>query len=229
MREDGATVADEAPIGIDRPIDAVVFDLDGTLVDSLDTVLECYRLAIVELGGPDLDPASILSSFSLGPAARMLAVLIGAPVGPQAVRAYEAHLAARVDAIRPYPGVVEMLARLGSTYPLGVFTAADTTAAELILGASRLRPRFRAVVGADRVARTKPEPDGLLEIARILGTDVARIAYVGDGPADVASARACGARSIAAVWGGRFAPDPGADAVAATPGEVADHLLRGPA
>ena len=212
--------------GSGRPlVDAVVLDLDGTLVDSLDTVLECYRLAVLELGGADLDPDEILASFTIGPAAVMLASLIGAPVGPQAVRAYEAHLRARVDAIHPYPGVAAMLSRLASALPLGVFTAADTAAAELILGAAGLRSHLAAVVGADRVARTKPAPDGLISTARLLGSDAGRIAYVGDGPADVAAARACGALSIAAAWGGRFPPDPSADVVAATPDELVALLL----
>ena len=206
-----------------------VFDLDGTLVDSLETVLECYRLAVVELGGPDRDHPEILASFPLGPAAVMLASLIGAPVGPQAVRVYEAHLGARVGAIRPYPGVESMLLRLAPALPLGVFTAADTAAAGLILRAVGLRSHLTGVVGADRVARTKPSPDGLIATARLLGSGAGRIAYVGDGPADAAAARACGALSIAASWGGRFPPDPSADVVAATPDEVVTQLLDGPA
>ena len=218
MTEDGSTEGTEQRStgrGSHRPIvDAVVFDLDGTLVDSLDTVLECYRLAVVELGGPDRDHPEV-----------MLASLIGAPVGPQAVRVYEAHLGARVGAIRPYPGVESMLSRLASALPLGVFTAADTAAAELILGAAGLRSHLAGVVGADRVARTKPAPDGLIETARLLGSDAGRIAYVGDGPADAAAARACGALSIAASWGGRFPPDPSADVVAATPDEVVAQLF----
>src|SRR5438093_3730963 len=231
MTEDGSTEGTEQRStgrGSHRPIvDAVVFDLDGTLVDSLDTVLECYRLAVVELGGRDRDHAEILASFPLGPAAVMLASLIGAPVGPRAVRVYEAPLGARVGAIRPYPGVESWLSRLASALPLGVFTAADTAAAELILGAAGLRSYLAGVVGADRVARTKPAPDGLIETARLLGSETGRIAYVGDGPADAAAARACGALSIAASWGGRFPPDPSADFVAATPDEIVAQLLDG--
>jgi phosphoglycolate phosphatase-like HAD superfamily hydrolase len=206
-------------------VDAVVFDLDGTLVDSLDTVLECYRLTVRELGGPDLDHAEVLASFSIGPAAVMLASLIGAPVGGRAVAAYEAHLGTHADAILPFSGIVDMLTRLANRFPLAVFSAADTAAAELLLDATGLRRFLGPVVGADRVERTKPAPDGLLETARLLRCDAGRLVYVGDGPADVATARACGARSIAAAWGRRFETDPGGDAVAATPDQVVALLL----
>src|SRR5947208_16804988 len=150
MPEDGSTESTDrisAGRGSHPPIvDAVVFDLDGTLVDSLETVLECYRLAVVELGGPDRDHPEILASFPLGPAAVMLASLIGAPVCPQAVRVYEAHLGARVGAIRPYPGVEAMLLRLAAAPPLGLFTAADTAAAGLTLRAVGLRSHLTAVL-----------------------------------------------------------------------------------
>jgi len=52
-----------------RPIRAIVFDMDGTLLDSLPVVLDCYRRTVVEFGGPDLSPEEILAAFAIGPAA----------------------------------------------------------------------------------------------------------------------------------------------------------------
>ncbi|HYT79243.1 MAG TPA: HAD family hydrolase [Actinomycetota bacterium] len=167
----------------------VFFDRDGTLVDSLGVVVDCYRRAIVEFEGPDRSADQIFASFSIGLARAMLSELIGRPVGDMAVVRYESLLADRCDEIRPYQGIRDAVARLGRSLPFTVFTAADTSAANIILGATGLSPFFASVVGADLVASTQPAPDRLVEAARRLGLDRAEVAYVGDGPSDFATAR----------------------------------------
>jgi HAD superfamily hydrolase (TIGR01549 family) len=207
-----------------RDVRAIVFDMDGTLLDSLPVVLECYRRAIVEAGGPALDHAEILASFSIGPAARMLEALIGAPVGAEAVASYESHLANEIGGVRVYEGVGEALAALSGLTPLGVFTAADTSAAELLLAATGLRSSLGPVLGADRVARPKPSPDGLLAVCKLLGYPPAEVAYVGDGPADMELARACGALAVAAGWGHQYREDHQADLTLGSPGDLVGLL-----
>ncbi len=114
----------------------------------------------------------------------------------------------------------ETLDALATSMPLGVFTAADTSAAELLLAATGLRVSIGPVLGADRVARPKPAPDGLLAVCELLGFPPADVAYVGDGPADVELARACGALAVAAGWGHQYREDREADLTLGSPGEL---------
>jgi phosphoglycolate phosphatase/AHBA synthesis associated protein len=208
-----------------RPVRAIVFDLDGTLIDSVPTVLSCYARAVREFGGPDLSADQVLAAFSIGPARVMLETLIGRPVGAEAVASYEAHLARRVADIAPYPGVVDAVRTLSAHVALGVFTAADTSAAEILLEAAGLRGHLGPVVGSDRVARPKPAPDGLVAVLDVLGVEPADAAYVGDGPADTPVARSCGALAVAAAWGHLYEDGRDADVTVRAPSEL--HGLIG--
>jgi HAD superfamily hydrolase (TIGR01549 family) len=211
-------------------VQGVVFDMDGTLVDSLGIALECYRQVVLEFDGPDRSHDEILGSFSIGPAREMLAHLIGRPAGDAAVTRYESLLTERASEIEPYPGVEETVARLARSLPLAVFTAANTRAADIVLEGTGLRSSLAAVVGADEVGRTKPAPDGLIEAARRLGLDPTEVAYVGDGPADATTARACGALAVAAGWGHQHDAARDADVVADSPADLVSLLVpRAPA
>ena len=188
------------------------------------TLLSVTLLAIIESGGRDCPHEEILKSFTLGPAAHMLEALIERPVGEDAVTRYEVHLRERAADVHPYPGVVAAVRDLSARFRLGVFTAANTNAAELLLDGADLLSLFDVVVGADRVGRTKPYPDGLLHACELLGTPATGAAYVGDGPSDMAAARACGALGVAAGWGHQFRSDRDADVVVATPDELVRFL-----
>src|SRR5687768_12512962 len=85
-----------------RHVRAVIFDMDGTLLDSLPVVLECYRQTVVAFGGPDLSPEEIIAAFSIGPAAKILEALIGRPVGAEAITSYESRLEAEKARILVY-------------------------------------------------------------------------------------------------------------------------------
>lgn len=217
------STAPEAPttgVGGDRRVRAVVFDMDGTLLDSLPVVLECYRRTVVAFGGPDLPPEDILAAFAIGPAARMLEALIGSAVGAEAIASYESHLEAEMGHVVVYDDIRDTLASLSMRLPLGVFTAADTRAAELLLAATGLRENLGPVLGADGVERPKPAPDGLIAVAELLGISPTDVAYVGDGPADVEVARACGALAVAAGWGYLYGDNHDADITLRSPGEL---------
>lgn len=100
---------------------------------------------------------------------------------------------------------------LSTRLPLGVFTAADPRAAELLLTAAGLRPSLGPVLGADGVVRPKPAPDGVVAVAGSLGVSPTEVAYAGDGPADIEVARASGALAVAAGWGHQYRDGRGAD------------------
>jgi HAD superfamily hydrolase (TIGR01509 family) len=210
----------------ERPtIRAIVFDMDGTLLDSLPVVIECYRETVLRFDGPSVSPEEIVAAFAIGPATVMLETLIGRRVGAEAVAWYEARLTSAIERVTVYAGVPQTLATLSMRSPLAVFTAADTSAAELLLGATGLRPMLGPVIGADRVERPKPAPDGLRAVCEALGLSPRDVAYVGDGPADIQVARGCGALAVAAGWGHLHRDGRDADVVLRRPEDLLDLPL----
>ena len=182
-------------------LDAVVFDLDGTLVDT--------RRANAQAHGASFEAFDLVDQ------------LTGRVPRDAATQVYHRRLAELASSLRPFEGVPELLEHL--PVPAAVVTGATREAAEIVLGATGLRGCFAVVVSADDVRRPKPDPEGLrLACARL---DVAphRVAYVGDLTGDVAAARACGAVAVGAAWAVHAAVA-GADAVLRRPEELLDLL-----
>ncbi len=203
-----------------RPVRAIVFDMDGTLLDSLPVVADCYRRTVVEFGGPDLLPEEILAAFAIGPAATMLEALIGRRVGAEAIASYEARLDTEKERIIVYDDVRDTVASLSLWMPLGVFTAADTRAAELLLAATGLRENLGPVLGADAAQRPKPAPDGLIAVAEQLGLCRPRWpTWVTDRPMS-RSPGGCGALAVAAAWGSLYHESHNADVTVRSPAEL---------
>lgn len=185
-------------------LDAVVFDMDGTLFDSSLVVPRAFADTIRALGGPSLTRDEVVGSYAIGPPEPIMAHFLQRPVTAEELGAYHARLAgeAAEQGLQPYPGVETALDALAPLVALGVFTNADTGNASTLLGTAGLGDRFGAVVGANEVApHFKPEPDGLLLACERLGVRAERTAYVGDSPFDALVARRAGAIAVAAAWG----------------------------
>jgi HAD superfamily hydrolase (TIGR01549 family) len=210
-------------------LQAVVFDMDGTLIDTSRAVPPAFSEAIREMGGPTLSQDEVIESYVLGPPAAIMEHFLGRPVTRQELDAYHDRLAAeaRRHGLRPYPGIVEVLDALGGV-GLGVFTNADRGNTRVLLGAAGIADRFAAVVGADEVApRFKPNPDGLLLACERLGAEATRAAYVGDGPLDGETARRAGALAVAAGWGHQLEDASSFELVVDTPAELPAALGLG--
>jgi HAD superfamily hydrolase (TIGR01549 family) len=208
------------------PIEAVVFDMDGTLIDTSAVVPPAFGATIRELGGPDLTDDEMIESYVLGPPASIMSHFLERDVSEAELEGYHERLAdeARKHHLQPYPGIPEALDALGGVR-LGIFTNADRGNMRVLLGAAGIRDRFAVAVGADAVApRSKPEPDGLLLACDGLGVRPTRTAYVGDGPLDAETARRAGAMSVAAGWGHQLEDGSAFDLVVETPTELAAAL-----
>ncbi|WP_432512838.1 GNAT family N-acetyltransferase [Kineococcus sp. SYSU DK001] len=200
----------------DRPRQ-VVWDMDGTLLDSTRVVPAAFVGAVAELGGPAVDVEEVVAAYSLGVPEVMLAHLVRRPLRPGEAEAYYRRLEG--VAVDPYPGVAETLAALRAAgHPVAVFTGAAVRGARTLLRAAGLT--VDVLIGGDLVARPKPAPDGLLLAARMLGVAPSDLLYVGDAPTDLGAARAAGAHAVAAAWGHLHDPAVPADATWRSPREA---------
>ncbi|WNM38272.1 HAD-IA family hydrolase [Micromonospora halotolerans] len=202
------------------PVAGIVFDMDGTLIESHEVVPAAYRAAVRAGGGPEHSDADVIAGYSLGSPADLLTHLLGRPATDADLAAYHTQLAALAERVTVYPGVAEVLAEVAARVPVGLFTGASHRAARILLDRVGLLGRFRVVLGGDQVARPKPAPDGVELACRRLGVDPARAAYVGDSPLDLRAARDSGAVAVAAAWGHQYDPAEAADVRAARPGEL---------
>jgi phosphoglycolate phosphatase len=200
----------------------VVFDLDGTLVDSLDDLTAAVNHVLASFGQPVLS-AGMLAGF-VGDGARKLVERALAHAAPDRVDAglarfvayYDVHL---LDRTRAYPGVGEMLVTLRAAgLACSVLTNKPVAMSRAILEGLGLLGSFAEVLGGDSRPARKPDPDGLLHLARLADALPSQILLVGDSAVDVRTARAAGAGFCGVSWG--LAPD---RLRAERPDRIVDH------
>lgn len=193
-------------------ITAVVWDMDGTLLDSVDAIAAAFASAA---GRGPIPPDEVERLFRLPTPEAILADLTGHPVD---VDAFYRALADEAARVRPYPGIRDVLTEL--TVPTGVFTGSNAVATDVLLRATDLRDLFGVVVAGDDVTRRKPDPEGLELVCRRLGVPAASVLYVGDSATDLETARRAGATPVAAAWGHNHRPSDGDAVVCPHPRDV---------
>jgi HAD superfamily hydrolase (TIGR01509 family) len=204
-----------------------VFDLDGTLLDTMTAAPQVYVDTIRLLGGPELSSSEIIAAWHTGPTPVVLERFLGRPVTPGDLQCYYERFDVLVATVQPFRGVramLDALARQG--YALGVFTAATRRAATSALSAARLDGRFAVVVAADEIHRPKPAADGLLLACHRLGVSAKEAIYIGDAAVDLECARAAGSRAIQAAWGASTIQVPGDHVIARQPHDVVRFLAE---
>ena len=181
----------------------VLFDLDGTLIDSGPIILASMRHASVTVLGREPDEELVRAAIG-GPGLIAQMRDLDPDRVDELVDAYRAHNEPLHAELEAFPGVLELLPDLrdeGRT--LGIVTAKRLRTVDLALDRFPvLREATDVVIGAEDTERHKPEPDPLLEAARRLDVDPADAAYVGDSPFDIRAAKAAGMLSVAVGWGG---------------------------
>ena len=214
---------DAPPAGAARTL---VFDLDGTLVDSVPDLADAARRMLARRALPAVSDAELTAMVGDGVAVLVRRIFAGCGAVPDdAAQAefladYTAHAA---DRTLPYPGVAEGLSRLrGSGWRLAVCTNKPVEPARHLLARLGLLGHFAAVTGGDSFATRKPDPDHVRRTLALAGGVAGRAVMVGDNAHDIAAGRGAGLRTIHAGWGyGTPAMAEGADAVAGGFDEVA--------
>jgi pyrophosphatase PpaX len=197
----------------------VLFDFDGTIVDSGAIILASFRHASREVLGeevPDLQVRAMLGGASLH---EQMAAIAPTRV-EELVAAYRRHNAPLHDELECCAGMLDVLDRLHAEgRRLGIVTAKRHETVELAFARLPLRDYFEVIVGADDTERHKPDPEPILFALERLGARAEDAAYVGDSPFDVGAARAAGVHAIGVTWGG-IHPLEDADALVSTPEEL---------
>ena len=196
-------------------IEAVVFDLDGVLIDSEPVWEQVRRQVVAEHGGHwAADAQQRLMGMSTAEWARYLSEDLGVGLPPETVAAAVIdRMAARYrDRLPLMPGAVSAVRALAARWPLGLASSSPPSLIAAVLDAAALRACFAATMSTEQVARGKPAPDIYLAVAAALGLHPAVCAAVEDSTNGLRSAAAAGLRVIAIPRPG-YPPDP--DALAA--------------
>ncbi|MCP3962308.1 MAG: HAD-IA family hydrolase [bacterium] len=182
---------------------AILFDLDGTLVDSA-TDLAATVNHLLERDGLDSLPLAEIRQM-LGPGASVVLQRAYGRYGSQppsdALERFRTHYRDHCTVhTRPYPGIVEMLGQLAGR-SLAVVTNKPTDQAEKVVGDLGLSPLIPLVVGPELAERSKPAPEHLFAALKCLGRQPSEAVIVGDGTTDMLAGRDAGTATIAVLWG----------------------------
>jgi phosphoglycolate phosphatase len=195
----------------DFPFDTVVFDLDGTLADTVPDIAAALNRALTRLDRPALGESAVRAMVGNGARALVRAALAAAGAADaeleQAAHAYFLHFyAERVCAgTRPYPGAGEALDGLAAAGArLAICTNKPEALSRALLAALGWEERFAAVVGGDSLSVRKPDPAPLIHAVACAGGG--RAAFVGDSAVDADTARAAGLPFVAVGHGYRDRP-----------------------
>jgi len=189
--------------GQDR-VKLIIFDLDGTLVNSGEDIARSVNELLENRGRPALPHARIKSYVGDG-VRKLLERSLVEVSDPELARAEALYLSIYrrrlLETTRPYPGVVEALEALHRDHPLAVLTNKPVMESLTILGGLGLREFFRTVYGGDSFARKKPDPIGVRSLQEETGSNAGETLLVGDSTVDFSTARNAGIRSCLVRYG----------------------------
>ena len=217
-----------------RPLEAVLFDLDGTLVDTAPDMVAALTSLQEARGEPVVDYALARSHVSNG--ALGLLRLAFPDIDEDTRRSLHRDFLARyqrslADGSRVFPGLDALLDELDRRgRPWGVVTNKPQALTDALLAALSLTPRLGCAISGDTLPQRKPHPAPMLLASRLLRVEPGHIVYVGDAARDIEAGRAAGMLTVAAGWGYiAEGDDPArwqADIVVETPEELTQLLAE---
>ena len=180
----------------------VLFDLDGTVIDSGAIILASMRHAAREVLGAEPSDELLMAAVG-GPGLEAQMHALAPDRVEELVTVYRAHNEPLHDELVCCDGMEDVLVRLKDEgRRLGIVTAKRRATVDLAFNVLPLRHLFETVVGGDETERHKPDPQPLLLAAERLHAEPRECAYVGDSPFDIRAAKAAGMHAIAVTWGG---------------------------
>lgn len=181
-------------------IKGLVFDLDGTLIDSLAVTIDAFNHGIMHFGHTKKSSQEILAYFGPGEG-EIFSKILGPENSPTAYAVARAHMDAYVGKIPLHEGVKELLEGVKSLgLPYSIFTGRGQETTEMILNHHGIREEFVTVVTSDHVDQPKPSPEGLYKCLKKMKMKPEDVFFIGDSPVDMQAARSSGAIGVAALW-----------------------------
>ena len=180
----------------------VLFDLDGTVVDSGGIILASMRHATQSVLGREFSDDELLANVG-GPGLEAQMEALGPGRAAELVRVYREHNEPLHETLEGFDGIeatLDVLRARGQR--LGIVTAKRRATVELAFARLPLAHLFETVVGGDETERHKPDPAPLRLALERLGAEASDAAYVGDSPYDMQAARAGGLYAVGVTWGG---------------------------
>lgn len=212
--------------------DAIFFDLDGTVVDSIQDIADAVNHTMRCFGLPEFSVEALRPHLGWGVGHLMEAILPGAsPERREAILAHYRPYYARHagDRTRPFEGILPMLARLRDDGLTLAILSNKPDAAVHPIARKYFDDLVALSVGEVEGVRRKPEPDMLRAAAEQLGVALERCLYVGDSEVDVDTARNAGIDCVCVTWGFRTREElrrAGAEAIVDTPRALAEFIER---
>ncbi len=213
---------DQALARCSLSVDCILFDLDGTLIDSIELIVRSFQHATETHCGTPLPREEIIPTIGRSLAGELERIAPGN--GATLLATYRMFMFANHDAfVTVYPGILEMLAAIHKRgVPMGIVTSKARLSAAPSFARFLLDREMSVVVVEDDTARHKPHPDPLLHAAAMLDLPPAACWYIGDSTHDMVAARAAGMTGIGAAWGAsdHATLESLADTIAETPADV---------
>lgn len=201
---------------------AVLYDFDGTLADSTELIMRCYRHTMAAHLGEAPPDEEWLSGFGMTLETQVARFARSAAEREAMLDTYRTHQREHHDAmLRPFPGTLETVEALAARgFGLAIVTSKHREATLRGMGLCGIVDHFPVIVTPEDVAEPKPHPEPVLHALERLGVAAEEAVFVGDSPHDMAAGRAAGVRTAGALWG----PFPRAALEAERP----DWLLEAP-
>ena len=180
----------------------VLFDFDGTIVDSGAMILASFRHATKTVLAREIPDAELAAAVGGSTIFEQMRAFDPNRVD-ELVEAYRAHNTPLHDELRAFQGMEELLAGLRAEgRRLGIVTAKRRRTIDLAFRILDLERFFDAVVTADSTKRHKPDPEPVLHALELLGAEPRETAFVGDSPFDMGAGSAAGVFAVGVSWGG---------------------------
>ncbi|RYX84606.1 HAD family hydrolase [bacterium] len=183
---------------------AVIFDLDGTLIDTFPAIVNAWNAAMKPLVGHTFTPKEVVDHFGPPDEGMLYGAFpenLSTEGQLEAIERYYAAYRAKHEDIAPFEGIDALLKFLTDKgIPLGVMTGKSRRACDETLSYFGWDKRFGFIVTGDEVTTPKPNPEGVLRVAEKLGIEPKNCVFVGDSPADIGAAENAGMFSVVAGW-----------------------------
>ncbi|MBI5249584.1 MAG: HAD family hydrolase [Desulfomonile tiedjei] len=188
---------DEVPSMLSRRIEAVTFDMDGTLVDSIDSITDAFNHMFAELGYPSMTSEQVIrvTSISLLDFVRTFLKPEESEIGIKVFRDYYDTIF--LEKTKPVPGALETLNALNGSTIQGIVTNKRGKYARILAEHLGIATNMTRIIGAEDGFKAKPSPEMFEEFIRSVQTEKEETIYVGDAPIDIQAAQNAGIDSFA--------------------------------